>query len=225
MSVSDEFYIAVAKILRHKIHHKPNPEGDTPVTVSTHESATYGSAISRTCIQCCARTFGLYYTPDLDPTSPRHIACLVPGLCPLRSSPVLIRSSGPRDRRESNPRLRSMMNFSLKFIITRTPRGLHLLRCRLTSLRLMEALSLVRAFNAVQARLGYIILPTWIPLHGAILLVLFRGLSFALFASPHTVFRSSGAFGAFRRSSRSSGIEPTQATSGSRCRPLAWRSW
>ena len=123
---------AVAKILRHKIHHKPNPEGDTPVTVSTHESATYGSAISRTCIQCCARTFGLYYTPDLDPTSPRHIACLVPGLCPLRSSPVLIRSSGPRDRRESNPRLRSIwiqmpatvaqlvIYCDLKFIINRS---------------------------------------------------------------------------------------------------------
>ena len=57
-------------------------------TVSTHESATYGSADSRTCIQCCARTFGLYHTPDLDPTSPRHIACLVPGLvlCALRQS-------------------------------------------------------------------------------------------------------------------------------------------
>jgi hypothetical protein len=62
----------------------------------------------------------------------------------------------------------------------------------------MEALSLVCASNAVHARSGYIILPTLIPLHRAILLVLFRDLSFALFTCPHTVFWSS----------RSLGIEP-----------------
>jgi hypothetical protein len=39
---------AVGKVLRLKIHHKPNPEGNSPVTVSIHESATYGSALSRT---------------------------------------------------------------------------------------------------------------------------------------------------------------------------------
>ena len=47
-------------------------------------------------------------------TAPYCLSCS--GACPLRSSPVLIRSSGPRDRRESNPRLRSMMNFRSQYL-------------------------------------------------------------------------------------------------------------
>ena len=47
-------------------------------------------------------------------TAPYCLSCS--GACPLRSSPVLIRSSGLRDRRESNPRLRFMMNFRSQYL-------------------------------------------------------------------------------------------------------------